>query len=256
MDNRRTIIEATLSFGLINMPVSVTKAHGREVVKLRNLHAACGTPVQQRNICPSCDTTVEQTDLAKGFQVNKNRIVELDADELGKFTAGRSRTIELRKFVSAKQLDQVLVEKLYYLAPNEALHRPYDLLTATLKQTKTVAVGKASLWGRETPVAVWPQGHALTLALFFCADEVLPPIKIDKPVVNDDELEMAVFYVEKTIEKYGDKLEVSDLVSDSRARTMEYIEAVIAGATPETTAATGEPEPTFDVMQALKEMVR
>lgn len=256
MDNRRTIIEANLSFGLINMLVSVTKAQGRNNVRLRNVHETCGTPISQRNLCPTCNVMVEEHDLAKGFQVNRHKLVQLDPDELEQFTAGRSRTIELRKFVGRKQIDQLLVEKLYYLAPNEALRKPYDLLAATLGKSKTVAVGKASLWGRETPVAVWPEQNSLTLALLYCADEVLPPIDLTKPSVGGDELDMSLAYVRLMMDKFGDTLTPDDLTSESRTRTMEYIESVIAGVHPAAAATASEPEPTVNLMAMLKEMVK
>jgi DNA end-binding protein Ku len=252
MDNRSTIRGANLSFGLINMPVALTKAHGREIVSLKMLHKTCGVQIKKTNFCPECNVIVGTDEIGKGYQVSKNKIMMLDEGKLAAFVVQRDSQITLRKFVPRQQVEQVLIEKLYYLKAHETLHGPYDLLAAGLTKSKKAAIGKAALWGREAPVAVWPEGNSLVLAILFCADEVFPPLSYPKPKLDATELKFAVQYMEMM----GGDLEPQDLVSESRQRTMEYINTVIGGDDVTVPEAAAEPAPTINLMEVLKEMVK
>src|SRR5256885_1043630 len=125
----RTMINATLAFGAVFVPVGVATAARREEIKFRTLHVDCGTPIKKHDWCPECETQItESEDLVKGWEYAKNTFLQVNDEEMAAITVERSQMIELSKFIAADEIDKTMVERSYFLTPNQVLYQPYELL--------------------------------------------------------------------------------------------------------------------------------
>ena len=64
----RSIGTATISFGLVSVPVSLYSAsESSATVSFNMLHKSCGSRLKQQYICSKEGSIVEKDDIAKGY---------------------------------------------------------------------------------------------------------------------------------------------------------------------------------------------
>ena len=246
----RAVWSGAITFGLVNIPVKVYGAAEERDLRFTTLHATCRTPLKRPYTCPSCNTPVEQKDMVKGYEYGKGNFVLLTEEEMDAVPVETGKAVQVLGFVGAEEIGPLYLDKSYYLGPEEASVKPFELLRQALTRTGKVAVAQATLWKKEHLVALRPVGGGIVLTLLFYADEVkeAPPIPQTRPlVIGDEELDLAMELVNKlTMEfdagKYKDRY---------REALLSMIEAKVEGkeitVPPAVTAA-----PTQDLMAALR----
>src|SRR3954464_6965608 len=95
----RALSSATISFGLVSIPVELYTATSSQKVSFNLLHAKCGSRIKQQNLCPTCNEVVERSDLVRGYQYNKGEYVQLTDDELKGLEEESSKVIDIAEFV-------------------------------------------------------------------------------------------------------------------------------------------------------------
>lgn len=243
----RAIVNAILSYGLVNVPVGVATAVKDNDMSFKTLHhykpvatieqmegqerELCLSPVKQLNQCPACGVDVNPDDTVKGYEVAKGVFAALDAETLKGLKGERAKVITIDKFVPFDQIDDLTYDKTYWLDPNEnpALATPYALLAWAMTEEQVVGIGTQSLWGKESPCAVWvhPSG-ALAFSTIHCAEDVVSSAEIvaKLPILDERFMEKAVELVSASRE---DLVPEEDLVSPGRVRVAEYVNSVVAG---------------------------
>jgi DNA end-binding protein Ku len=252
----RTIWNGSISFGLVNIPVGLALATQRNDVAFRTLHRECGTPIKQRRWCPFHEREVEADELVKGWEVAKGQFVLVEESDLEAVALQRSQAIEILRFVSLENVDPVYFDRTYYLAPadGEAQRRPYVLLLRAMQESRTAAVGKFVLWGKENLCLIRAQGDALALETLFFAEDVRSKAEIEEAVaateIRAPELELAG----QVIGGLTGEWNPADFPNDYRRELKAMLEAKLAGeeiARPEPVAET----PVVDLMEALRRSV-
>src|SRR5262245_56333808 len=128
----RSIATASISFGLVSIPVRViSTSEPSHEVHFHLIHAGCGRRVKQHYVCPE-HGPVERDQLAKGYEVRKGEMFELAQAELDALDAVADDAIALAEFVPATAVDPIFVERTYFLAPGKGGTRPYRLLRDAL----------------------------------------------------------------------------------------------------------------------------
>jgi len=138
----RSIANATISFGLVSVPVNLySSSESKASVSFNMLHKKCGSRLKQQYICPKDDNeVVTRDDTVKGYEFAKDQYVILSAEELKALEEKATGTIDIIEFVPLAKVDRIYLEKAYYLGPDKGGDRPYRLL----------ADGRAWLGGSET----------------------------------------------------------------------------------------------------------
>lgn len=163
---------ATISFGLVAIPIKFYTAAAAEGVRFNMLHKTCGGRLKQQMICPVCDLVVERADTLKGYEYGKNQYVKFTEEEVKALEAERSDSLEILEFVPADSVDFVYIEKSYYIGPDKGGHKPYRLLSETMLRNKRIAVGRHSTRGKEQLVLLRPYKGGLILHQVYYANEV------------------------------------------------------------------------------------
>ena len=97
----------------------------------------------------------------KGYEAGKNDYVVIDDEELKKIAPPTATTMDILQFVKSNDVDPILFESSYYVAPDEKLAKPYALFLAALTETKCDAIAKIAMHNREhrglfgPPKVVW-----------------------------------------------------------------------------------------------------
>ena len=250
----RAISSATVSFGLVSIPIKVYSAHETaNDIHFNMVHAECGTRLKQQYICPTHDRVVDRSETSRGYQFAKNQFVLLTDEEYKALQEVADNTIALTEFVPQDKLDPIYFERSYYLGPDKGGERAYKLLNEAMRETGLVGVATYAARGKQYLVAVRPFGKdGLVMHQLHYADEIKDfaevPIKDAKPAAPG-EVKLAVQLIEQIA---ADKFEPEKYEDQVKIRMLELIEKKVEGQ-----EITAQPEAApqaqvIDLMEALK----
>ena len=177
----RPIWSGAISFGLVNVPVRMYGATTSHALSFHLLHAKDGARLRTRRICTKCGEEVPLDEMARGYEIEKDRYVMVTDAELESVAPETSRSIEVESFVEAAEIDPVMHERSYWLVPGAGGGRGYELLVQALGDSGRAAIGRVVLRTHEYLCAVRCSGDALLLTTLLYADELVSPKDIDLP---------------------------------------------------------------------------
>ena len=221
-----TVWKGYLSFGLVSFPIRLSSAARPETVHFHMLHKKDLSRVKEVWYCAAEDRPLEKSEIVKGFEYAKNQYVVIEPDELEKVAPPTARNMEILEFVRMDDVDPIFLEKSYYVAPEEAVSRPYLLLLEAMRQTRYDALAKVAMHGREHIVILRPTDTGIVLHTMYFVDELHKEKEssVERPdEFNKKELDMAKKLVESLAgafepEKYHDeyKSNVEHLIEQKR----------------------------------------
>lgn len=251
----RALQSASLSFGLVNIPVKLyTAAHSKSVA-FHLLHAKDGSRIQEQMVCRLEDKPVDRKELVKGYEVSKGKYVEVTNEELDALEAEANRSVEIQEFVPVDCVDPVYFSKTYYLGPDKGGDKPYRLLAQAMHQEGQAAVAQFVQRGKEELVMVRSvSDNKLMLHILYYADEVrafdeAPAGK----ATSDRELELARQLIRQLQRQKWNPSRYHDTY---RERVLALIKKKQAGekvVTPKAPRAQGK---VLDLMSALKQSLK
>ncbi len=248
----RSIWKGTISFGLVNIPVSVGIATQRTDPKFRTLDRETMQPIKQQLFSPGRGEVVPREETVKGYEVSKDRYLPMTDEELEAVAVERRRTIDLVAFVDLEEIDPVFYDRTYYLEPGESAQKPYALLVEAMKRTGKAALGKIVMSSREHVVLLRPAGDTLVAELLFYPEDVRSKAEIDERVgeieVTDQELTMATQLVESLARPFEPK----EFENEHKRELLALIERKLSGEEVPVAAEPAPAEPVPDLMAALK----
>jgi DNA end-binding protein Ku len=194
----RPQVGATISFGLVTIPVKLYRASQSLTPAFHLIHQACGTRIREQLFCPEHERVVSRDEVVRGYEIAKGRYVAFTPDELKALEATGSRTIDIRQFVPLRTVDPVYIEGTSFLGPDRGGDKPYRLLAEVLRTREEVALGTYVMRGKENLVAIRAYQKGLVLHTLHFADEVrdFGEIETGKGALRREELQLALRLVE------------------------------------------------------------
>jgi DNA end-binding protein Ku len=251
----RAIAGATISFGLVSIPVKLYSATQASAgVSFNLLHAKCGSRVKQQYICPRDNELVPREDMVKGYEISKDQYVTFTPDELKALEERATETIDIAQFVPLAAIDPVYFDKAYYLGPEKGGDKAYLLLAEAMRESGRAALARYAARGKQYLVMVRPTTErpgGLVMQQLLYADEVRPLAEVPLPggEVREPELKLARQLIDQIA---AETFEPTLYRDEVRERIHADIERKRQGQD----IATSEPEPQpariIDLMEALK----
>ncbi|HKF79630.1 MAG TPA: Ku protein [Thermoleophilaceae bacterium] len=201
----RSIWNGTITFGLVNVPIKLYSATESKTVHFNEVHAKDEARIEHRRICSKEGKEVPYEQVVKGYEVEPDRYVVLEKDEIKAAAGDRGKVVHLIEFVGAGEIDPVFYERTYYVGSRDDA-KPYRLLHEALRRTGRAGVGRFTFHDREYLVAVRALDDVLVLHTLRFHDEVVSgdDLEIDaggkKP--SKREVEMADKLVETLYEHF------------------------------------------------------
>lgn len=245
-----TVWKGYITFGLITIPVRLYAAARTERVSFNQIHGVCGSRIKQQTYCPHCERVVERSELVKGFEVEKDRYVIVNDDEVKQIAPASSDNMEIFEFVKAQGIDPIYFDASFFMVPEEAGKKAYHLLLQTMQKSGYSAIAKIAMHQREYTVVVRPHADGLLLHTMFYPEEVreVPEFRRDDSVtVRPQEVELA----EKLVEGLATDFDPSKYHDEYQGRLMQMIEAKRDGQRVDEPAPKKR-APVIDLMQALQ----
>ena len=117
---------------------------------------------------------VQRSDLVKGYEIEKNRYVVLDDDDLDSVKLETTHTLEIEQFVDAASIDRVFWKDPYLLLPaDDMAAEAYGVIRAAMEQEGRIALGRVVMHTRERLMAIEARGKGLLATSLRMRDEVV-----------------------------------------------------------------------------------
>ena len=251
----RAIWSGTLTFGLVTIPVKLYPAVQRKAVRFNQLDGEDNSRIQQRRVNSATGEEVPYDRLVKGYEISPDRYVVITQEELDSLDPVRSRTIEIEDFVDGGEIDPILYDATYYVAPGAGGAKPYRLLLDAMRDSGRVGIARVVLRTKEYLVALRPTDGALQLSTLLFADEVVDPSGVEEleAVAEAQATERELGIAEQLIGSLAASFEPEKYTDEYRARLLDLIDRKAQGEQIEIVTAKSEaPSPVPDLMSALK----
>jgi DNA end-binding protein Ku len=213
----RSFWSGTITFGLVSIPVALYAANRSQRVSLRMVTEE-GTPLVRRYFTSKNDRELDADEIVRGYEVEKDRFVIADDDELERLAPERTRDIDLRQFVDASEIDPMYFERAYYLTPAGQSTKAYRLLARVMEETGRAGIATFVMRTREYLVAILAENGILRAETLRFADELRKPGDIGLPEAKEPPA-AAVKRVDREIGKrLESRLNTKELADDSVER--------------------------------------
>lgn len=254
----RSIWKGTVAFGLVSVPVRLYRATEDHDLELHQVHDADGGRIRHQRRCEVCERVVAHDDIDKAYEHGDQTVILTDED-LSSLPEQRGREIDVLEFVPTGQVEPIMLERSYYLAPDKEAVKAYTLLRRALEDTELTAVVRFTLRQRTRLGALRVRDKVLVLQRLLWEDEVREAefSELDQDVrVSQKERSMAADLVQTLSGDFTPE----DYTDEYAEQLKELVEAKLEqGSAVDTDATFGEGEEgdaeVIDLMDALRQSV-
>ncbi len=191
----RSIWKGSISFGLVNIPVSLYPATKREELKFNLLRGSDLSPINFKRVAEADGKEVPWDQIVKGYEYEKSKYVVLKDDDFKRVDIEATQTVDIMDFVNTEEINPMFFNKPYYLEPAKGGANAYGLLRDVLAETGKIGIAKVVIKTRQHLAGVKPQGNALVLELMHFAEELVDNTELNIPAASEKygkkEIEMA-----------------------------------------------------------------
>ncbi|MBX3442280.1 MAG: Ku protein [Planctomyces sp.] len=259
----RPIWKGHISFGLVNVPVTLYGAEQRNDISFHLLDSRDSARVRYERVNEATGEEVPWSRIIKGYEYADGNYVLLKEQELERAQAELTKTIEIEQFVDLAKIEVPYFDKPYVLTPSKGGEKGYVLLRETMRKTGRAGIARVVIRARGYVAALLPVGDALILNLLRFHQELKPLKEFDLPRGNSGrhkatprELELAKSLVDGMSSDWNPE----DYDDEHREALMRLIRKRIdAGQTesaPEDDLAdVDEPPATVNFLDVLKQSV-
>jgi len=240
-----------LKLALVSCPVKLYAATtSANKITFNQLHKDTHNRVQMKYHDPELGE-VDRADLVKGYQIEKDRYVIVEKEELDAIQIESTKTINIEGFVDAGDIDVLYYDSPYFMGPDGPVaEEAFAVIREALKRSDKVAIARIVLAGRERIIAIEPRGEGFVLTTLRSKKEVRDPADYFEELdveIDDDLLEMADGIIAKKAMKFDpDKFE-----DRYETAVLELIRAKMKGDEPVISKAP-EQGKVINLMDALK----
>lgn len=223
----RPIWTGNLSFGLLNVPVSLMAADRGVDLHFRMLDSRNKAPVRYERVNAETGEEVPWKEIVKAFEYKKGNYVVLEPEDIKSAASENRESVDVQAFVDEDDIGPEYFEKPYLLLPGKKAEKGYVLLRETLKRARKVGIARVVIRTREYISAVVPRDDALMLILMRFRQELIDvadyPIPDEPPKhyrITTKELDMA----QSLVESMTGKWDPDDYKDEFRDRLKKVIE--------------------------------
>jgi DNA end-binding protein Ku len=242
---------------LVQFGISLfTATESKSGISFNQISRATGERIRLQKTAGEDGTTLAKDDIVKGFEYAKGKYVIVEPSELDSLKVASKHTIEVSQFVSMAELNPELIEKPYFVLPqNDGQAEAFAVVRQALLNTGKVAIGKITLLGRESIIAIAPAEDRGMMAYIVRYESEIRSRRdyfrdIKEAAINADVLEMAELLIGKRTAPF----DPSKFVDGYEVAVREMIDAKVTGK-PMTDTAAPKPNNFIHLMDALRQSV-
>jgi DNA end-binding protein Ku len=261
----RPVWSGTLSFGLLNIPVSLMSGEKPTAdIHFRMLDGRNNAPVKYERVNAETGEEVPWKDIVKAYEYEKGSFVVLEPEDIKSAAPESHGAIEVEGFVEAEAIGPQYFEKPYVIVPQKKAEKGYVLLREALQKTGKIGIARVVIRTRENLCAVMPEGDALLLMMMRYPQELVDVHEYNVPEgakgdyrITPKELEFS----QQLIDAMSSEWEPDQYKDEFRARLQKVIKermsanGVVRRKTDEHEAAEGTATNVVDFMSLLQQSI-
>jgi len=246
----RSIWTGAIGFGLVNIPIKLFSATQESSLDLDMLDKKDLSNIHFMRVNEKTGKEVEWENIVKGYKIDDRYVVLTDKD-FEAANAVKTKLIEISEFVKTDQIDSMLYETPYYVAPEKSGARAYALLREALLKTDKAAVATFVMRNKETLAILRANKEVIILNRIRFSQEIRDTKELDIPKkaeIKPGELKMAI----SLIDQLSKKFDISSYKDTYTEQLMKVIRAKSKGTKPAATHMRVVHSRTTDLMSQLK----
>jgi DNA end-binding protein Ku len=152
-----------LRLSLVTCPVALYPATSEaEKISFNQINKKTGHRIRYVKVDADTGEEVPSEDIIKGYQVDRDRYLEVTKDELENIALESTRTIEIDEFVPRKEIDELYLVRPYYIVPDGKVgHDAYAVIRETIRSLDKVALARVVLTSREHVISLEARDNGL-----------------------------------------------------------------------------------------------
>src|SRR5690242_3023183 len=252
----RPIWQGNLRLSLVSCPVALFGAVSRSNdISFHLLNPETNNRIRMVPTDPDTGP-VERKDLVKGYELEKNKYVVIDNDELDAVKLETTHTIEIERFVDADEIDRLFWNQPYYMVPNDDEGvDAFVVIREALEKTRRIALGRVVMHTRERLVALEPRDKGIVATTLRMRNEVVEPAKAFEHIPTAHPGKQMIEIAEKIIEQHEGPFDPDKFKDRYETALRELIRRKQKGEKL-VTAEPVEESNVIDLMDALKKSLK
>src|SRR5580704_12953378 len=145
-----------LRLSLVTCPVALYPATSEaEKISFNQINKNTGHRIRYLKVDADSGEEVSSDDIVKGYQIDRDRYLEVTKGELENLALESTRTIDIDEFVPRKEIDDLYLVRPYYIVPDGKVgHDAYAVIRETIRSLDKVALARVVLTNREHVIAL------------------------------------------------------------------------------------------------------
>ena len=253
----RPIWTGAITFGLVSVPVAMYSATHEHEVSFHQFQEGTPDRIRYKRVNERTGKEVDYDNIVKGADVGGGDYVMLDPDELDSVAPGRSRSLDIHRFVELAEIDPLYYQKTYWLGPgSEETAKVYGLLRDAMADTGRAAIGTLVMRGKEYLTTIRAEDTLLVLHTMYFADEVRDPQEqIDDLPRRNTAKPAEMHMAQQLIDSMSGPWKPADFRDTYTDRVNKLIKAKHKGKEIKTAAPAPDPTAASDLFEVLRRSV-
>ncbi|KQV41453.1 MULTISPECIES: Ku protein [unclassified Rhizobium] len=155
-----------LKVGELVCPVALyTAASTGERIAFHMLNRKTGHRLHREFVDSETGKVVERDDQMKGYEVGDNDYIALDPEEIAAAMPQNDKTLEIGAFIACDDIDDLYLDKPYYLTPSDRHGaEAFALIREGMKTKKVAALAETVLFRRVRTLLIRPEDEGFVAA--------------------------------------------------------------------------------------------
>ena len=247
-----------LQLSLVTCPVELFPASSQaEKTHFHQINKKTGHRLRQQMVDEKTGKVVDRDDKGRGYELRKDRYVEIDEDELEAIQIESTHTIDIDSFVPSAEIDKRYLDRPYYIVPNGKVGaEAFAVIRDAMQDKNRVALARIVMANREHVIALEPCGKGLlgtTLRYDYeIRDEKQYFADVPNVRVAKDTLKLA----EHILETKADHFDPKKFKDQYEIALRKLVQRKAAGKKIEAAEPVEKPSNVINLMDALRQSVK
>lgn len=250
----RPIWKGSISFGLVNIPITLFSAVRKEELSFRMLRGSDLSPINFKRVAEADGKEVPWDKIVKGYEYQKGKFVVLKDEDFRRVDIEATQSVVIEGFVSLADVNPLHFYKPYFMEPQKGADHAYKLLRDALAASGKIGISRVVIKTRQHLAAVKPQEEGLMLELMHFAEELVEVEEFRTPrgaAVGKKEMEMAKSLIASMTEKWNPAAYKDEYTGELTKVIAQKVKA--GGKALPKLKSVEKPSNVIDLMSALKE---
>ncbi len=130
----RSIWKGAISFGLVNIPVSLYSAEESNDLKFSLIDKRDESKIRYQRINEATGEEVSYDNIVKAYEFDDGDYVIMTDEDFEKADVEATKTVDIETFIKRDELNFMYLEKPYFIAPTKGGEKPYVLLREAMEK--------------------------------------------------------------------------------------------------------------------------